>query len=93
MEAETHSQRKSVEELERTNATLEQSNHELRQKLQISSMAVKELEGSQVFAGELEKEVDALKDKVRLKEEHVAVFKKVSFGEVEKRGRRKSGRG
>ena len=68
-----------MDHLESTNATLEQHNHELRQKLQISSMAVKELEGSHELAGELEKELNALKDDARLKGEHVSILKMVSF--------------
>lgn len=67
----------TVDLLEEDKSKLEQTSHRLRQELEISNMAVKELQSSQDSAGELENEVDRLKDELRLKDERLVVLKKV----------------
>ena len=71
--------RETVEQLEEDKSKLEQTSHQLRQELEISTMAVKELQSTQDSTGELEKEVECLKDELRLKEERHMVLKRVSM--------------
>ena len=77
LELKVRDLQETVEHLEEVNAKLEQTSHKLGQELQISSMAVRELQDSQDTMAELEKDVGQLKDELRLKEEKFMVQKKV----------------
>ncbi len=83
-ESECHSLKKTVEELEAANSVLEQTCHELRQKLKISTLAVKELEeshdNSSGFEGEvqdLREQVQDLREQAKLKDNEMMALKEV----------------
>ena len=66
-----------MDHLENINSSLEQERHELSQKLKISTLAVKELEGSQEMSAELEKHIQDLRGQLKLKEEQVTALEMV----------------
>jgi len=78
LELKVHDLQETIDHLEEANSKLEQTSHKFRQELEISSMAVRELQCSQDTMAELEKEVGQLKDELRLKGERSMVQKRVS---------------
>ncbi len=80
LESECSALRQSRDSLEGSKAALEQRCHELNQQLKISTLAVRELEGSQDRSGELERQAQALRGQWEEAEKRVTVLEKVSVG-------------
>ena len=78
LESENASLKQSINHLEATNVSLEQRCHELSQKLEISVLAVKELDGLQDFSVDLERQVEIMKEQARLKGNEITALKMVS---------------
>lgn len=77
MESECVLLRQTVEQLESAKSSLEQKCHELSRQLQLSTLAVKELEGSQEISTDLEKQVKRLQEEAMSNENEIATLKMV----------------